>query len=257
MPDGISVVVPVHDEAGNVGPLAQAIGSVLAPLGPYEIIFVDDGSGDDTAGRVRGVGYGMGTVRLLRHAARCGQSTAVWNGVAAARYERIATIDGDGQNDPADIARLIAARAAAPEPDRVGLVIGHRRQRRDTALRRFASRIANGVRARLLGDATPDSGCGLKLVDRALYLQLPYFDHMHRFLPALVQQLGYRVVCVPVGHRPRQQGRSKYGINDRLWVGITDLLGVWWLSRRNRRCIACEELIARPGLRAVGCSDPY
>ncbi len=245
MADGISVVIPVHDEAGNVAPLAAEIGRALAPLVPYEIIFVDDGSRDDTAACVRAAGQKLSGVRLLRHENCRGQSTAVWNGVAAARYECIAVLDGDGQNDPADIPRLLAARTARPGPDRAGLVIGHRQRRQDSALRRLASRIANGVRARWLGDATPDTGCGLKVFDRSLFLQLPYFDHMHRFLPALVQQLGYRVVSVPVGHRPRTSGRSKYGINNRLWAGIMDLLGVWWLARRNRRIVAREEPIER------------
>jgi dolichol-phosphate mannosyltransferase len=236
----ISVVVPVHDEADNVGPLAVEVDRVLAPFGRYEIVFVDDASRDDTAMRVESLRRRLPAVRLIRHHSCRGQSTAVWNGVSAARYARIAVLDGDLQNDPADIPRLLAARAAEPEPARVGLVIGHRRRRRDSRLRQFASRIANGVRSRWLGDRTPDTGCGLKVIDRALFMQLPYFDHMHRFMPALVQQLGYRVLSVPVTHRPRKTGRSKYGINDRLWVGIVDLFGVWWLARRNRRCVWSE-----------------
>lgn len=239
--EGISVVVPVHDEAGNVAALADEVARALGHRLPYELVFVDDASRDDTAGRIRRLCRNRPAVRLIRHDACRGQSTAVWNGVNAARYGRIAVLDGDLQNDPADIPRLLEARAAQPEPARVGLVIGHRQARRDSALRKLASRVANGVRSRFLGDDTPDTGCGLKIIDRQLYLRLPYFDHMHRFMPALVQQLGYRVLSVPVTHRPRTSGQSKYGINDRLWVGTVDLFGVWWLGRRNRRIEFHEE----------------
>lgn len=241
MKNAISVVVPVHDEADNVATLAEEVGRVLAPRGRYEVIFVDDASRDDTAARVAALSRCDPAVRLLRHAGCRGQSTAVWNGVAAARYARVVILDGDLQNDPADIPRLLEARAA--DPGRVGLVIGHRRCRQDSMVRRISSRVANGVRRRILHDDTPDTGCGLKLIDRALFLQLPYFDHMHRFMPALVRQLGWHVASVPVSHRPRVSGRSKYGIGNRLWVGLVDLFGVWWLGRRNRRIEWREEAV--------------
>lgn len=227
----LSVVVPVCNEAENVAPLAGEIDAALRSLGAYELIFVDDGSTDGTAARVQGLRPQLAAVRLLRHDRRCGQSRAVASGVQAARGEWVATLDGDGQNDPADLTLLLDALASAAEP-KPALVIGNRVTRRDTWLRRVSSRVANGVRGRLLGDGTPDTGCGLKLFHRATFLQLPFFDHMHRFLPALFQRQGTRVLSVPVGHRPRTQGQSKYGVGNRLWVGIVDLFGVMWLRSR-------------------------
>ncbi|HEY8613173.1 MAG TPA: glycosyltransferase family 2 protein [Roseomonas sp.] len=228
----ISVVVPVRNEAPNVAPLIAEIAAALAGV-PHEIIYVDDGSTDGTAAAVRAAPASPeGPVRLLRHAASCGQSAAIVTGIRAARAPWIATLDGDGQNDPADIPRLWArARAEGAET----LVAGWRTTRKDTATKRFTSRIANRVRARLLGDATPDTGCGLKVFPRGLFLALPHFDHMHRFLPALVLRGGGRVVSEPVGHRPRIRGVSNYGTLDRLAVGIVDLLGMIWLQRRWRR----------------------
>jgi len=228
----ISVVVPVRNEAPNVGPLIAEIAAALAGT-PHEILYVDDGSTDGTAAAVRGIPAGPdGPVRLLRHAASCGQSAAVVTGIRAARAPWIATLDGDGQNDPADIPRLWA-RARAEGED--ALVAGWRTTRRDSWTKRRTSRIANRVRARLLGDATPDTGCGLKVFPRDLFLALPHFDHMHRFLPALVIRGGGRVVSEPVGHRPRTRGVSKYGTLDRLAVGLVDLLGMMWLQRRWKR----------------------
>jgi dolichol-phosphate mannosyltransferase len=179
-------------------------------------------------------------LRVLRHASSCGQSTALLTGVRAARGEWIATLDGDGQNDPADIFKLLAARDAAPAGAVPWMVAGYRRKRQDNWLKRFSSRVANGVRSRLLGDATADTGCGLKLVARETYLRLPYFDHMHRFLPALVQRAGGTTVSVEVNHRPRTRGTSNYGMFDRLWIGIVDLFGVLWLQRRAKRAEATE-----------------
>jgi dolichol-phosphate mannosyltransferase len=168
---------------------------------------------------------------LLRHAVRSGQSAAVATGVRAARAPLIATLDGDGQNDPADIPRLLEALKGSTS-GRLRLVMGNRTTRRDSWLRRLSSRVANGVRSRLLHDGTPDTGCGLKVFDRAVFLDMPRFDHMHRFMPALFRREGYEVISVPVNHRQRTRGTSKYGLHNRLWVGIVDLAGVSWLLRR-------------------------
>ncbi len=239
-PPIVSVVIPVRNEGPNIVPLIAEIEAALAAI-PHEIVYVDDGSTDDTPQRLAEArlardhlaGAHLAPPLLVRrHRAPCGQSAAVVTGVKAARGEWIATLDGDGQNDPADIPALLARARAAP-----GLVLtaGHRVHRRDTPAKRLASRAANAIRARLLGDATPDTGCGLKLFRRDAFLALPHFDHMHRYLPALFIRAGGRVESVPVNHRPRTQGRSKYGTLDRLWVGIFDLAGVWWLQRRWKR----------------------
>jgi len=229
----LSIVIPARNEAENVAPLVAEIRAALDGLLAYEIVYVDDGSSDDTAGAVTRIMSAFAVVRLVRHARSCGQSTAIRTGIKAARAQWIATLDGDGQNDPADIPRLweMAQKAADPRL----LIAGQRVKRRDTLLKRLSSRIANAVRSRLLGDATPDTGCGLKLFRRELYLDLPYFDHMHRFLPALVLREGGRIVSVPVNHRPRARGKSNYGTLDRLAVAFADLLGVLWLKRRARR----------------------
>lgn len=227
----LSVVIPVRNEAPNIAPLVAEIGAALDGACDYEIVYVDDGSSDDTAAVVRGLARDMPRLRLIRHRRSAGQSAAIRSGVAAARAPWIATLDGDGQNDPADIPRLWAmAKDAPPEPPL--LVVGYRRQRRDSAVKRLSSRVANAVRGALLDDGTPDTGCGLKLFRRALFLDLPFFDHCHRFLPALVKRQGGRTVSVAVNHRPRARGRSNYGTLDRLFVGIADLIGVMWLMRR-------------------------
>ncbi len=237
----ISVIVPVCNEEENVAPLAREIAEALRGRARFELLFVDDGSTDGTAAAVLEARVqGLSELRLLRHSMRRGQSAAVWSGVRAARAEWIATLDGDGQNDPADIPALIAARADAANRD-VLIFMGNRLTRRDTWLRRLSSRIANAVRARLLGDGTPDTGCGIKLMHRETYLSLPMFDHMHRFLPALYQRAGSRVVSVPVNHRPRTRGQSKYGLWNRLWVGIVDIFGVMWLKRRFRAGLQVRE----------------
>jgi dolichol-phosphate mannosyltransferase len=227
----MSVVIPVCNEAENVGPLAEEIHTALQPYKPFEIIFVDDGSTDVTVQALETArASGIPEIRVLRHARRSGQSTAILTGVRAARAEWVATLDGDGQNDPADIPALIAvAERGAGD---LMLVMGNRMTRRDTWLRRVSSRVANGVRARMLRDGTPDTGCGIKLMHRTTFLSLPHFDHMHRFLPALYQRAGAGVISVPVSHRPRLRGVSKYGLHNRLWVGIIDLFGVQWLIRR-------------------------
>jgi dolichol-phosphate mannosyltransferase len=230
----LSVVIPVKNEAGNIAPL---VGEIVAALGApviYEIIYVDDGSTDSTAAEICRLHTTVPQLRLVRHAESCGQSAAIRSGVRAAHGRWIATLDGDGQNDPADLPALWRLAEASP-PSPPLLIAGHRARRRDSWSRRQASRIANAVRRRLLHDDTADTGCGLKLFSRALFLDLPYFDHMHRFLPALVLREGGIVRSVPVNHRPRQRGASKYGVFDRLGVGIGDLLGVMWLRRRYAR----------------------
>ncbi len=229
----ISVVIPVCNEEDNVVPLAREIEAALRGLHPFEILFVDDGSTDGTAAAALSARGGIPELRLLRHSRRSGQSAAVASGVQRARGEWIATLDGDGQNDPADFPAMLDALAVARQSDPdVRLVMGNRVTRRDTWLRRLSSRVANGVRGWLLDDGTPDTGCGIKLMHRDTFLELPFFDHMHRFLPALYQRQGARVISVPVNHRPRTRGTSKYGLNNRLWVGIVDLYGVMWLKSR-------------------------
>lgn len=229
----LSVVVPVFNEADNIRPLLLEIHAALEGRLEYEIVYTDDGSRDGTPAVLAAAQEEFPRLRVLRHARSCGQSAALRSAIRAARGEWIATLDGDGQNDPADIPRLLRA---VEEQQLTGnwLIAGWRTRRRDTWLRRLSSRIANGVRSRMLRDATPDTGCGLKLFPRALFLELPWFDHMHRFLPALVIRAGGRVVSVPVHHRARERGQSKYGVHNRLWVGIVDLFGVMWLLRRGR-----------------------
>jgi glycosyltransferase involved in cell wall biosynthesis len=236
----LSVVVPVCNEAENVEPLAREIDAALAGRA-YEMIFVDDGSTDDTAINLRRLKSTLPALRVLRHSFRSGQSAAVASGVRAAKGAWIATLDGDGQNDPADIPKLIAARDL-PENRSVHLIMGNRSaSRKDTAFRRLQSRIANGVRGGLLGDGTPDTGCGIKIFLRETFLDLPRFDHMHRFLPALFQRQGTRVISVPVSHRERTRGTSKYGMLNRLWVGIVDIIGVMWLRRRYKSGLLVRE----------------
>lgn len=232
-PPSLSIVIPVCNEADNIEPLAREICAVFGTSVPFEVIFVDDGSTDETAANVRRVRDAcVPQVRLLRHSMRRGQSAALHTGVSAARADWVATLDGDGQNDPADIPKLLAQVQAPASGDRPLLVMGHRQARKDTWVRRVSSRIANSVRKRMLHDATPDTGCGIKVMHRKTFLQLPTFNHMHRFLPALYLRSGAKVVSIPVNHRPRTRGQSKYGINDRLWVGLIDLFGVRWLIRR-------------------------
>jgi len=233
----LSVVVPVHNEAENISPLIQEIELALAGTVNYEIVYVNDGSTDDTAKRLAEAKAQHAKLRVIHHAKSCGQSTALRTGIKAAKGDWIVTLDGDGQNDPGDIKMLISALKEG-----VDLVGGNRRHaRRDSWIKRVSSIIANGVRSWLLNDSTPDTGCGLKLIRRDAFLDLPYFDHMHRFLPALVQRRGGGVVSVPVNHRAREHGQSKYGTIDRLMVGIVDLVGMLWLLRRAKRPVVSEE----------------
>jgi dolichol-phosphate mannosyltransferase len=229
----ISVVIPMRNEGPNVLPLIGEIAQALAGTA-HEIVCVDDGSSDDTLARLMEAAARHPVV-VLRHAQSCGQSAGVVSGVLAARAAWIATLDGDGQNDPADIPALWARAQGLSQGQADLLVAGHRTKRKDSGVKRVTSRMANAVRARLLGDATPDTGCGLKVFPRALFLELPRFDHMHRYLPALVLRAGGRVVSEPVNHRPRLRGQSNYGTLDRLLVSISDMLGVIWLQRRWKR----------------------
>ncbi len=229
----LSVVVPVKNEAGNIAPLLAEIATACAPLSPFEIVYVDDGSTDATPAALAEARARHPELRVVRHRESCGQSAAVRSGVLAARGELVATLDGDGQNDPAFIPALAAALIAAGPG--AGLAQGQRVGRKDGRRKMIQSRIANGVRGRILKDATRDTGCGLKVFRRAVYLRLPYFDALHRFMPALVAREGFSVVHGDVVDRPRLTGHSNYGLFDRLWVGILDLAGVWWLIRRRRR----------------------
>jgi dolichol-phosphate mannosyltransferase len=235
----LSVIVPVFNEAGNLLPLVEELHAALEGHGDFELVFVDDGSTDDSARRLAAARAQHPRLRVLRHDRRSGQSAALRSGIEAARGDWVATLDGDGQNDPADIPRLLRQ---AHEQGLAGdwLLAGWRTRRQDSVLKRLSSRLANGLRRRLLRDASPDTGCGLKLFPRKTFLTLPWFDHMHRFLPALVLCAGGRVISVPVSHRPRRAGYSKYGVHNRLWTGLVDLLGVLWLQRRMRRVTVTE-----------------
>jgi dolichol-phosphate mannosyltransferase len=235
----LSVVVPVFNERDNVLPLIGEIATALRGKADFEIVYVDDASKDDTLAVLTAAKADFPELRVIRHLSQSGQSTAVRTGVKAARGEWIATLDGDGQNDPADIPRLIGMRDESPET--IKLFAGWRVNRKDTGSKRFASKFANGLRSRLLRDETPDTGCGIKLFERAAFLDLPYFDHMHRYLPALMQRAGWQVKSVPVNHRARATGVSKYNNLNRALVGISDLRGVAWLIRRSKRT-ATEEI---------------
>jgi len=228
----LSVVVPVKNEAENLAPLIDEIGASLSGAGiDHEIVYVDDGSTDETPKLLAGLKAQVPALRVVRLGPGCGQSTAIVAGVRHARAPVVATLDGDGQNDPADIPALLARykEEAAAGPV---LIAGHRTTRRDNWLRRVSSKIANGVRGWLLKDDTPDTACGFKVFGHDDFLGFPAFDHMHRFLPALMIRAGGRAVSVPVNHRPRERGTSKYGVWNRLWVGIVDMFGVMWLARR-------------------------
>ena len=235
----LSVVVPVHNEEDNVAPLVGEIVAARRGLVDFEIVYVDDTSRDSTLERLRALQVTTPELRVIRHLTNAGQSTAVRNGVKAARAPWIATLDGDGQNDPADIPKLLAQRDAAAAG--IKLFAGWRVNRQDSGSKRWASKWANAIRARMLRDDTPDTGCGIKLFERDAFLDLPYFDHMHRYLPALMQRAGWKTVSVPVNHRHRTAGVSKYNNLGRALVGIRDLRGVAWLIVRSRRT-AVEEL---------------
>ncbi|HSE11349.1 MAG TPA: glycosyltransferase family 2 protein [Rudaea sp.] len=238
MPE-LSVVVPVHNERDNIVPLLTEIVAALRGKADFEIVYVDDASKDDSLAVLRAAKAQFPELRVLRHLTQSGQSTALRTGIKAARGEWIATLDGDGQNDPADIPKLLAMRGESPAT--IKLFAGWRVNRQDSGSKRWASKWANAIRSRLLRDETPDTGCGIKLFERAAFLDLPYFDHMHRYLPALFQRAGWQVRSVPVNHRPRGSGVSNYNNLNRALVGIADLRGVAWLIRRSRRT-GVEEL---------------
>jgi dolichol-phosphate mannosyltransferase len=241
----VSVLIPAKNEAQNLPSLLHEIRTALAGE-RYEVLVVDDGSTDDTLHVLQQIkAQGYDPLRILHHTVSLGQSTSIWHAAHAACGEWLATLDGDGQNDPADVPGMLAlVRSANQGQDPlVTLVAGHRINRQDSASKRWASRFANALRSRLLGDATPDTGCGLKLVQRRAFLRLPYFDHMHRFIPALIQRDQGRMIVHPVHHRHRQAGVSNYGNLDRALVGILDLFGVWWLVRRTRLGTKAVEVV--------------
>ena len=227
----VSIVVPVHNEAENIPVLADEIAAAFKGR-RFEVIFVNDGSSDETESALKRLGRTRPWLRQIKHAQSCGQSAAVRSGVRAGRAPLVVTLDGDGQNDPAFIPKLLAALESAPLS--IGLVNGQRLKRKG-GFKRLQSMIANGVRAAVLRDDTRDTGCGLKAFRRDVYLALPYFDALHRFTPALVKREGYDVGYVEVVDRPRAHGKSHYGMWNRLWIGILDLAGVFWLIRRRRR----------------------
>ena len=228
----MSIVIPVHNEARNIAGLCREICEAIGERHPYEIIVVDDGSTDGTPAVLADLQERCSILRVIRHRQRCGQSSALSTGVRLAENDLIVTIDGDGQNDPRDIERLLASYRDLGAGKSPLIVTGYRRHRHDSRWRKLSSRVANAVRDWLLKDNTPDAGCGLKVLPRDLFLRMPHFDHMHRFLPTLAKQAGASVVSVETRHRPRKHGTSHYGTLDRLGPGIVDLIGVMWLWRR-------------------------
>ena len=240
LPD-VSIVVPVHNEADNIAPLVEEIAKAMTGRWSFEVVYVNDGSTDGTAEILSQLAAERPWLRQVKHAASCGQSAAIRTGVTAAHAPLVATLDGDGQNDPSFVPALVRTlEAGAP---RVGLVAGQRVGRRASGFKQFQSRIANGVRAMILRDGTRDTGCGLKAFRREAFLALPYFDGLHRFLPALIKRDGYQIAYVDVIDRARRHGASHYGMWDRLWIGIMDLFGVWWLIRRRRRVPQASETL--------------
>ncbi len=231
----ISLIIPSKNEAKNLPRLIHEIQETLENRYDYEIIVVDDGSTDGSVQKLKEIRHtGCHRLRIFKHEKSLGQTTALISGIKAARGEWIVTLDGDGQNDPSDIPLLLSYLLDPFKDDRLHLVVGHRKRRSDSFVTRLSSRIANTVRRRLLKDQTPDTGCGLKVFSRDAFFALPYFDHMHRFLPALFQRQGGKMISVEVKHRSRKHGQSNYGVFDRLWIGIVDLIGVLWLQRRTK-----------------------
>jgi len=237
----LSAVVPVRNEEENIAPLVRDLYAVAERIPLSEVVFVDDGSTDETRQVLKSLRHQYTFLRIVTHNRTAGQSAALWTGIRVASNGLVATLDGDGQNDPADIARLYQCYTANADKEGPLMVSGQRLERHDSFTRRLSSQVANSVRSVILRDHTRDTGCGLKLFRRTDYLQLPYFNHMHRFLPALMLRQGVKVMHVDVTHRPRLRGQSNYGMWDRLWVGITDLCGVMWLQRRARTSLTILE----------------
>ncbi len=231
-PMGLSVIVPFYNEEENVIPLVQEITEALKSIS-FEILAIDDASQDRTLENLYQVAHSNTRVRVLSHDRNYGQSSAILTGARHASFSLLATLDGDGQNDPKDLLKLWQIYHKVPQTRRAQTVIfGNREKREDNLLRRFSSRIANALRAYMLKDLCPDTGCALKLFPREGFLNLPLFNHFHRFLPALFQLHNYQMINVNVSHRPRVFGQSKYGVFNRLWVGIYDIFGVRWLLKR-------------------------
>ena len=239
MPD-LSVVIPVQNEEENIRMLIDEVRQSLDGVLDYELIYVNDGSTDSTLEILQEYRSGFPLLRIYSHQTGVGQSTAVRTGIIHAQSPVIATLDGDGQNDPADIPALYQALIANADAGIV-LVNGYRKERKDTFIKRISSRLANGIRGWLLDDDTPDTGCGLKVFSRIAYLEIPFFDHLHRFLPAMMINGGGKVMSVEVNHRERQLGSSHYGFFDRLWVGVFDLMGVIWLKSRTTHPVVSED----------------
>ena len=237
----VSVLIPAKNEAGNIGKLVSEVVTALRPECAFEIVLVDDGSDDGTGDEFVQSCTDLGaTGQLVRHQASVGQSTALCSAALQARGRYLITIDGDGQNDPADMPGLLRSARETESQSAHFCIAGYRKNRQDTEWKKFQSRIANAVRQKLLSDQVPDTGCGLKLIPRETWLRLPYFDHMHRYLPALVLRLGGLIRVVPVNHRARHVGVSKYNAWNRLWVGLVDMAGVMWLSRRGKRPVIAQ-----------------
>lgn len=239
-----TVVLPAYNEAESIGPLLREISSVLEDLPIKEVIVVDDGSTDETASRAKAAwGDDDKKLRIIRHGRRQGQSRALLTGISAASHDLILTLDADGQNDPADFGKMFEVHAVRQARGPRLIVAGQRLRRKDTFVRRLSSRIANGVRAGVLNDDVRDTGCSLKLFRRDDFLALPFFDHIHRFIPAMMKASGVAVALVDVNHRPRKAGLSKYGLWDRLWVGVHDLIGVRWLLKRQIGQVEMEDVL--------------
>lgn len=240
----LSMVIPMKNEAGNVRLVTEGINTACTPFAPFEVIYVDDGSTDNTRDVIREVAQDFPFVRLIEHPQSAGQSAAVHTGVGFARGNVICTLDGDGQNPPSEIPKLIAALNGREFPEGAALIAGQRVGRQDTASKRWASKAANGIRARLLKDETRDTGCGLKMFRRDVFLNLPYFDHMHRYLPALVNRDGWQTIHVDVGHAERHAGKSNYANLGRAIVGVYDLIGMMWLIKRRKKAQGTERSLS-------------
>lgn len=224
----LSVVIPVYNELDNLEALYKEIATVLdAADFVYEVIFIDDGSTDGSQIKLKDLNLNFPLIKMISHRANYGQSAALFSGVKVARYSIIVSLDGDGQNDPADIPKLFELYQ-----ENSTIILGLRQKRDDSSLRKFSSWVGNTIRRRLLHDDCPDTGCSLKLFPRQAFLELPHFNHLHRFLPALFKRAGFKLIHVPVNHRARWHGQSKYGVMNRLFVGIHDLIGVHWLLKR-------------------------